>query len=587
MSRRRKPVDQPEPEARRSRKEAQAAGHTLQSLSVGALPIINSILRRLKLHECLEQALPEEDERVRVPAATGLLVLLKNILLSREPLYAVADWGVLQAPDLLGLIDDLIEAFNDDRVGRCLDRLFDADCGSVALRVVATAIREFEVSLDELHNDSTTITFHGAYADAAEEQQCRGRRTPAITWGHNKDHRPDLKQVLYILTVTADGGVPIQFRVESGNKSDDQTHQTTWDLLCQISGRRDFLYVADSKLATRENMAYIHQRGGKFLSVLPRTRSEDDRFREALLREEVKWEPLWDKLDEDAVEKTIIDRFSVCRQTTTSSEGYRMIWYHSSVKADMDALSRSVRLERACQQLRTLRERLLSPRTRFRTESQVRESVDHILTDLEVKELLIVKIASREDETFRQTSRGRPTGETRYVREVKVRFDLSYELDLQRIQRERLGDGVFPLITNVLDASELDLLWSYKKQPKIEKRFSQLKTDFSVAPMHLKSASRINAFLGVYFFVLLVEALVERELRRAMQAAGVKSLPLYPEGRACRSPTARRVIDVFDNVQRHRLESPGNPPAVFVTELSPLQRQILKLLKLSPETYGR
>jgi len=587
MSRRRKPVAKPEPEARRSRGNAQVAGHTLQSQSVGALPIINSILRRLKLHDFLSEALPEEDERVRVPAATGLLVLVKNILLSREPLYAVADWGVLQAPDLLGLTDDLIEAFNDDRVGRCLDRLFDADCGSLALRVVAAAIREFKVSLDELHNDSTTVTFHGSYPNATEEKECRGRRTPAITWGHNKDHRPDLKQVLYILTVTADGGMPVQFRVESGNTADDQTHQTTWDLLCQLSGRRDFLYVADSKLATRENMAYIHQRGGKFLSVLPRTRSEDDKFREALFREEVKWEPLWVKYDEDAVEETILDRFSVSRQMTASSEGYRMIWYHSSVKADVDALSRNARLERAFQQLRALRERLRSSRTRFKTESQVWEAVDRIRTDLDVKELIVVKIESREEEKFRQASRGRPTEETRYVREVKVRFDLMYELDLPRIQRERLRDGVFPLITNMLDKSELELLWSYKKQPKIEKRFSQLKTDFSVAPMHLKSVSRIHAFLGVYFFVLLVESLIERELRQAMQAAEVKSLPLYPEGRACRYPTARRVIDVFDNVQRHRLESPGNAPTVLITELSPLQRQILKLLKLSPETYGR
>ncbi|MFM8219147.1 MAG: transposase, partial [Planctomycetaceae bacterium] len=104
-------------------------------------------------------------------------------------------------------------------------------------------------------------------------------------------HRPDLKQVLYLLTVTGDGAVPVQFRVESGNTTDDQTHQATWDVLCTLSGRRDFLYVADSKLATRENMAYIHQRNGRFVSVLPRTRQEDRTFREQLQRGQVQWSP--------------------------------------------------------------------------------------------------------------------------------------------------------------------------------------------------------------------------------------------------------------------------------------------------------
>ena len=61
----------------------------------------------------------------------------------------------------------------------------------------------------------------------------------------------------------------MHFRVESGNATDDRSHVASWDLLCKLTGRNDFLYVADCKLATAENMAHIHQRGGRFLSVLP------------------------------------------------------------------------------------------------------------------------------------------------------------------------------------------------------------------------------------------------------------------------------------------------------------------------------
>ena len=121
----------------------------------------------------------------------------------------------------------------------------------------------------------------------------------------------------------------------------------------------------------------------------------------------------------------------------------------------------------------------------------------------------------------------------------------------------------------------------------IERRFSQMKTEFSVAPVHLHSASRIEAFLCVYFFALLVEALLERELRQVMKAAEMRTLPLYPEGRPCQHPTAPRVFDVFDNVQRHGLTADGQQTAVMITELSPLQRTILRLLGHSTDQYGR
>ena len=56
------------------------------------------------------------------------------------------------------------------------------------------------------------------------------------------------------------------------------------------------------------------------------------------------------------------------------------------------------------------------------------------------------------------------------------------------------------------------MLEAYKRQPIIEKRFSQLKTDFCVAPVYLKNVGRIVALLAVYFFALMVQTLLEREL---------------------------------------------------------------------------
>jgi transposase len=518
------------------------------------LPIVNHLLKRMKLQSILQEHLPQDDRRMEISTTTGLLVLLRNVLLSREPMYAVAEWAERYAPDLLGLSHGQLNHLNDDRLGRCLDRLFDTTGPDLLLHVVRHVVREFDVSLDELHNDSTTLSFFGAYKGAEQESHLRSRPTIALTHGHSKDHRPDLKQLLYILTISEDGGVPVYFTSASGNVTDDQTHRETWDLLCELVGRPDFLYVADCKLATSENMNYVARRQGRFVTVLPRTRKEDAEFRRRLVEHPntVSWTPMYEI---QAEEGFVIDRLSQHPEGGSSAEGYRLLWFHSTRKAEQDA-------------------------------AKVEEALAELLQNCGAGRWLNVEIQEREEASYKQATRGRPGKQTQYVKQAQSRFDLRFEMDVTRVAEDKTGDGVFPLVSNADDLSAEALLRAYKRQPFVEKRFSQFKTDYEVAPVYLKEVSRIQALLCVYFFALLVQTLLERELRQAMRRGEVESLPLYPEGRSCRQPTTRRVLDVLEPVQRHQLTRASGPPEVFVTDLTPVHRQILKLIGLSPATYG-
>jgi transposase len=563
---------------------AKSGGQTLRSWSVGGLPIINRLLERLRLESFLKKHLPPDDPRVKVPTSRGLLLLVRNMLLSREPIYGLGEWAERYAPELLGLNRGDLRHLNDDRVGRCLDRLFDAPVPELVMDVVRHVVQEFDVSLQELHNDSTTVSFYGAYDDAAEEGRCRGRPTLAITFGHSKDRRPDLKQLLYTLTVTDDGAVPMYFTSASGNVTDDTTHRETWGLLRQLIGRPDFLYVADCKLATSENLRYIASHGGRFVSVLPRTRREDKDFRRRLIEtpDSIPWEQAYDITNEDG---DVVDRFQVRAEELVSAEGFRLLWFHSTRKAARDAAARARTIERTLKELEELQQRLLSPKTRFRQRAKVADAVEEILETTGGDRWVDVDIEAVEKANYKQASRGRPSKDTRYVKEVSTRYRLSFAADPFRVAEDQASDGVFPLISNERELTAAELLQAYKRQPLIEKRFSQFKTDFEVAPMWLKSVSRIQALLCVYFFVLLVQTLLERELRRAMAALDLECLPLYPEGRDCHAPTTRRVLDVFESVQRHQLSSDGESD-VFVTELTPLQREVVKLLGLTPRRYG-
>jgi len=261
---------------------------------LGPLPLVNHFLQRMGLPEILERHVPTDDRRVRLPHAAGLGILLRSIVVEREPIYRQQETVKTFAPRVYGLAPQMVDRAGDDRIGRALDRLFDADRAALLTDVVIAVGQRFGIDFAQLHNDSTTIRFTGQYRPATG-RRVRGKRASWITYGYSKDHRPDLKQLLFSLTTSADGGVPVQFRCADGNTNDSKTHIETWEALRAVAGRADFLYVADSKLCSRENMDYIDRRGGRFVTVLPRSRLEDAEFRKWIQTHEPAWEKVWDR----------------------------------------------------------------------------------------------------------------------------------------------------------------------------------------------------------------------------------------------------------------------------------------------------
>ena len=226
--------------------------NALQSERLGPLPLVNHFIQRMGLENTLDRYVPS-DQRCAVSHARALGVLLRSIIVEREPIYRQQETVHGFASSMFGVGDEEMQHVGDDRIGRALDRLFDADRAALLTEIVVAIGQRFGVSFDEFHNDSTTVSFHGSYR-AASGRSMRGRTAPAITYGHSKMHRPDLKQLLLILTMAADGNVPVAFRCTDGNASDARTHIETWQTLRAVAGRPDFLYVADSKLCSRENM---------------------------------------------------------------------------------------------------------------------------------------------------------------------------------------------------------------------------------------------------------------------------------------------------------------------------------------------
>jgi transposase len=555
----------------------------LHSQQLGALPIIGRFLERAGVKGVLARYLPAGDARVQLPAAAAIGLLIRNLCVAREPLYGLAEWAERFDPGLLGLAAGEVVCLNDDRVGRALDQLFDSDRGSLLTELMLGVIAEFGVDCSQLHNDSTSITVHGDYA-AADGRERGGKQTAAAALGHSKDHRPDLKQFVLTLTVSADGAVPLAHRLLDGNVSDDQTHIQTWDGLVELVGTTSFLYVADCKLATREQMAHIHSRGGRFVSVLPRSRGEDGQIRAWAQSHVFEWveaarRPGKRQGDPDSIWWTT-------PAPIPTSEGHRIVWTRSSQKTERDAEARRERIERGMLALETVQARLAGPRSRFKTKVAVEQAAEAALAQTQAQRWLVYEIQETTQESYRQETRGRPGSQTRYRKTEKNSFTLSFRVDEAKVAYDAATDGCFPLVSNDQELTDPELLAAYRYQPNLEKRHHQLKTVLQAAPVELKSPSRIEGLACCEFIALLTQCLIERELRAAMTQHGINELPLYHEGRPTKAPTAARVFDLYTDTARHHLTTPnGNTVQVFEPELNTLQRQVLALLGVPQDTY--
>ena len=562
---------------------APGGGFNLHTEVLDALPLVDHFCRRLALNQWLHTAVGGGDARTRLSPARALGVAIRNICLHHEPVYALGEWAARRDPATLGLHPGDVELLNDDRVGRALALLFDADRATLLNQLVLRAISEFEVDCSQLHNDSTSVRLSGAFARATGRPR-GGKPTVLATHGFSKDHRPDLKQLVWILTVAADGAVPLAHRVADGNTEDSTTHIQTWEGLCQLLGRKDFLYVADSKLAVRTTMDHLHRQGGRFVTVLPRSRKEDEALREWLVGHEPEWTEALRRPGRRQDDPE--DIYSVAPAPWPSSEGYRVIWVRSSGKRDRDAETRQRRIADGIAALDALNQRLLSPRTRLRDRVSIAAEADQALEECSASRWVGYEIQEVTEIRHRQESRGRPGRNTRYRRIATTRHRLRFLVREDLVAKDACSDGCWPLVTNDRELPAADLLVAYKHQPHLERRHHLLKGDQAVAPVFLRDPARIEGLMTRHFIALRLQALMELQIRREMNRRQLPSLPLYSEDRSAISPSAERIIQVFNGVARHRLTDPaGHLIQTFSPELSPLQQQLLDLLAVPSACY--
>ncbi len=171
--------------------------------------------------------------------------------------------------------------FSDDAAYAAMDFLLDA-LDEIAAEIFGSVAHLLNLDLDLIFVDTTSTYWEVDVADELADLQdtvdddgvSRPVENGARVFGHSKDFRTDLPQVVIAMAVTRDG-VPVRCWTFPGNTADTSIIRTVKDDLAGWNCRR-MVWVADRGFASAANRAYLARGGGHYIHAekLRNTNSE-------------------------------------------------------------------------------------------------------------------------------------------------------------------------------------------------------------------------------------------------------------------------------------------------------------------------
>lgn len=551
-----------------------AALSEAEIFSHGHLPAAAAYCRTLGLVELVDRLVPS-----RMNLRPGLVVqaMVLDTLSGRTPLYRLEEFMAGQDRELLlGEAVDA-ESFDDNTLGRSLDAIFAAGTSHVLAEIGIRAMRAFQLDCRVVSYDTTSTSVWGDYRQNEEAASSKG---PVVTYGHSKDHRPDLKQFMTEL-LCVERGIPIFGRTLDGNSSDKNSNN---DMLTRISsimarqglGPGAFVYSADSAMVTERNLALIDD-STRFVSRLPANYSAcANAIREAV--DSDAWTDIGG-LSENPGSKNRPGANYKAFETTVVLHGrpYRAVVVHS----DSHDKRRQKKLDKDLQSSKMdLLKALKGTTTVYHCEADAAEAAKTIAAMSASFHFLEPKVGS-----FQARHRGRPPKNRPAPTQTK--YELSWEVkeNEDAVAAGRKEAGCFVLISNVpiegddgLTAAEL--LRVYKGQYGVESDFAFLKDPLVVNDTFLKSPHRIDALGMILIIALLVWRLMERTMR-AWAENNDDDLPGW-DGKATRKPTTFMMTTAMWGIQTVRTKDGRRFPT---GRISDRQKAFLKALGLGGSTF--
>lgn len=489
--------------------------------------IVAGVCEKIDLIGQIDARITDTGRKVSVGQAVQAMVL-NGLGLTGRALYLTPEFYESKSVDLL--IGEGIEAsdLNSDSLGKALDYLHDAGITELFASISFHALRCYGIDVRFAHLDSTAMSLQGEY-DFKEDETTSEEQVITITYGHSKDHRPDLKQAILGMICANRTSIPIYLGAISGNTSDKTSlPDIAATYLAQFEEDDETpILIADSALYSAENIQNLSAQ--QWVSRVPAT------IREA---------------------KDLLATTTQADMTASQRDGY---FYHETISTYGGVEQRWLvvlyeprrEAELAGFQKRVQRERTKLDKAIKKLERQAFNCAQDAHKALERfnKKYNFHTILGEVTASQRYTQPGRPTETSETVTDWSL--TLTIATDDEAIAQAQKPLGKYIIATNVLDTDTLpaeELLTLYKDQNcSVERGFRFLKDPmFFAHSLFLKKPSRIMALLMVMGLSLLIYALAEHHLRQQL----VEQDQTIPDqkGKPTQNPTMRRVFQMFEGI---------------------------------------
>ncbi len=413
----------------------------LDSRPLGGAWLLDQLWRRLGLDQILARLLA--GRRLDPRAERALFAMVCNRALEPMSKLGCSAW-VNEKVVVPGLPE-----LDDDRCYRAMDWLLEVQ-SQLAEQVYWALANLLNLEVDLLFFDTTSTYFETDEADPPSADADKGFRS----FGHSKDHRRDLPQVVIGLAVTREG-IPIRVWTWPGNASEQELiRQVKEDLRAWKLTR--VVWVADTGFNSAENRRYLQRAGGHYI-IGEKLRGDSKEARAALARQG-RYHKVAGNLDVKEVvldDGTMRDRFVICRNPDA---------------ADRD---RSVR-------------------------AQLLEQLETAIAGSDDKPL-------DERVGLAHSLRAKP-GLARFLR---VTGSGQLRIDRAKVAADQRLDGKFLLRTSDPTLSAEDVAFGYKQLLQVERAWRDMKTTLELRPVYHRKQERIQAHVLLCWLGLLLIRMAE------------------------------------------------------------------------------
>jgi transposase len=498
-----------------------------ESRNLDHLGIVAAVCNEIKLEQEINKIIGI-DPRQKITCGQAVKAMVLNTLgFVDRPLYLSPEFLKTKPIELLigkGLKAD---NFNDDCLGRTLDKMYDAGLEEVFMRVAAKA-QKYEGDTRFYHSDTTSISLQGEYTPANGDIDAAPIK---ITHGFSKDKRPDLKQ--FVVSLITGRYLPMFIQTLSGNTSDKEHFRTvakTYGESLNKIWSDNRIWVWDSAFYTKDNVKYVPKKL-RWITRVPETLTDA---------------------------KELISTVDSARfKETTSLKGYHLfctemmyggvrqrwilVFSEKAYAREMKTMDKQI-----CKEREMVDKKLWHfSRQEFNCKKDGLQALKALQKKWRYHKTADVRVNVEKMKAVGGRGRPKKEDDLKHVFSVHAGF----EQDENAVQQALMRKGRFIIATNVLDRrlSDEEIVQGYKDQQHVERGFRFLKDPlFFAHSLFLKKEERIMAMVMLMGLGLLVYSLAERKLRMTLKQLD-ETVP-DQKGKPTDHPTIRRMFQVFEGI---------------------------------------